>query len=129
MIAVYYRVVFVLALQVMLYELDVVDGFLQLERIFLPDGGWHIVERIVDGRHGRVHQPAGRPGGRCPVATGSAGGGHVPAQGVGGGTATGGRRNHRRRRHVQRSTHASRVQPTNEKPFGGDQVLDIDFQK
>lgn len=38
-----YRVVFVLALQVMLYELDIMDGLLQLERILLPDGGRHVV--------------------------------------------------------------------------------------
>jgi len=82
---VYYRVVFVLALQVVLNELDVVDCLLQLERILLPDGSRHFVERVVDGRHGRVHQPAGRPGrSRRPVTTGPAGGCHVPAQRVGG---------------------------------------------
>lgn len=43
----------------MLYELDVVNGFLQLERVFLPDGERHVVERVIDGRHGRVDHPAG----------------------------------------------------------------------
>jgi len=109
---VYYRVVFVLALQVVLNELDVVDGLLQLERILLPDGGRNFVERVIDGRHGRVHQSAGRTSrGRRPVATGPAGGRHVPAQRVGGRTAAGGRRSDRRRRHVQRGAHAGRVQP------------------
>lgn len=108
----YYRVVFVLALQVVLNELDVVDGLLQLKRILLPDGGRHIVERVVNGRNGRVHQPASRPGrSRRPVATGPAGGRHEPAQRVGGRTVAGGRRSDRRRRHVQRGAHAGCVQP------------------
>lgn len=109
-----YRVVLVLALQMMLYELDVVYGFFQLERILFPDRGRHLVQRVVDGRHGRVHQVVGRARGRCPVAPvapGSAGGGHDPAQRVGGRIATGRRRPDWRWWHVQRRANAGRVQP------------------
>lgn len=75
-----YRVVFVLALQVMLYELDVMDGLLQLERILLSDGGGHVIKRVINRGHSRVHQAAGRARGRRSVAPGPARGRHEPTQ-------------------------------------------------
>lgn len=94
----------------MLYELDVVDGLLQLERILFPDRGRHLVERVVNGRHGRVHQAAGSARGRCPVASGPAGCAHETTQRVGGRTVAGRWRRDRCGWHVHRRAHAGHVQ-------------------
>jgi len=78
-----YRVVLILTLQVVLYELDVVYGLFQLKRIFLPYGCRHVVERVVYGRYSHVNQAAGCGRGRRPVAPGPTGGCYESSEGIG----------------------------------------------